>query len=150
MRAPDKALLALCLVCGALFGLRNSDAKTLQRASAELDAPASTGGLLQRPSMQGTTGASFLCRGTCTTVSAWPTTPNPGEWLKALGQTKAKGGVGERPDAPALIWFEGRWLILWGERSDRLEVVLEHQGAGVWPRSRFKLLYGSPWWGPLK
>ena len=150
MRASDKALLALCLVCGAVFGLRNSDAKTLYRASSTLDAPADTNGLLQRPSMQGTTGASFLCREKCTTVPAWPTAVSPDGWLKALGQTKARRGVGERPDAPALIRFGDRWLILWGERSDRLEVILEHQGAGVWPRDRFDALYGSPWWGPLK
>ena len=150
MRAPDKALLALCLVCGAVFGLRNSDAKTLHHASSNLGVPAHTDGLLQRPSMQGTTGASFLCREKCTTVSAWPTTENPDGWLESLGQTNAKRGVGARPDAPALIRFEGRWIILWGERSDRLEVVLEHQGAGVWPRDRFDALHGSPWWGPLK
>ena len=48
---------------------------------------------------------------------------------------RALNGVGERPDAPALVRHDGQWIILWGERSDRLEVVLEGQGAGVWPRS---------------
>ena len=56
-------------------------------------------------------------------------------WLRRLGQTGAQRGVGERPDAPALVRHDGQWFILWGERSDRLEVVLEGQGAGVWPRS---------------
>ena len=62
----------------------------------------------------------------------------------------SKKGIGDRPDAPALIRYDGRWMILWGERSDRLEVVVENQGAGVWPRKRFKALYGSSWWGPLR
>ena len=83
-------------------------------------------------------------------MSPWPNSSDPSSWLQELGQSQAKQGIGDRPDAPALIQHEDRWVILWGERSDRLEVVVENQGAGVWPRKRFKSLYGSSWWGPLR
>ncbi len=83
-------------------------------------------------------------------MPAWPSTDDPTNWLKQLGQHGAQPGVGERPDVPALIRSDAGWVILWGERSDRLEVVLERRGAGVWPRQRFDTLYGLPWWGPLR
>ena len=150
MRASDLALFALCLICGVLFGLRNGDARTLFQAEPGLEAPKWHKGLLQRKPMQKTTGASFLCRAECSALTAWPSGSEPDAWLQALGQVNAKKGIGDRPDAPALIRYDGRWVILWGERSDRLEVVIENQGAGVWPRERFKALYGSSWWGPLR
>jgi len=150
MRAPDLAALLLCAVCGALFWLRNSDARTNFNAAPGLEAPRSIDGLLQREPMQKTTGASFLCRGECASLSPWPKGSKPESWLRQLGQSTAKKGVGERPDAPALVRFDKRWVILWGERSDRLEVVVEGLGAGVWPRHRFKALYNSAWWGPLR
>ena len=150
IRAQDLAVLLLCAVCGALFWLRNSDARSNLNAAPGLEAPSWSDGLLQREPMQKTTGASFLCRGDCSSVSPWPSDSNPSSWLQELGQNRAKAGIGDRPDAPSLVRFDGRWVILWGERSDRLEVVVENQGAGVWPREHFKSLYGSPWWGPLR
>ena len=150
MRAPDLAALLLCVVCGGLFLLRNSDARTSFDAAPGLEAPRSIDGLLQREPMQKTTGSLFLCRGECASTSPWPSDSDPSSWLQELGQNQAKEGIGDRPDAPSLIRFDGRWIILWGERSDRLEVIVENQGAGVWPRQRFESLYGSPWWGPLR
>ena len=149
-RALDIGIMTLCLVCGAIFLLRNAEAKTLFPASSSLVAPTWTQGLLQRPEMMQTTGAVFLCPTHCKAANDWPTTSDPTEWLKSVDQGAAKSGAGDRPDAPSLIHHEGRWIILWGERSDRLEVVVQGQGAGVWPRSRFEELYGAAWWGPLK
>ena len=150
IRARDIALLAICLICGAIFAFRNSDARTLFAAAPGLEAPVWSDGLLQSEAMKKTTGASFLCRGECGSISPWPKGSKPESWLRQLGQSTAKKGVGERPDAPALVRFDKRWVILWGERSDRLEVVVEGLGAGVWPRHRFKALYNSAWWGPLQ
>ncbi len=150
MRPSDFTVLVLCLVCGILFALRNGDVRTNFSAAPGLEAPRLVDGLLQRESMQKTIGSSFLCRTECASVSPWPVESDPRSWLDEIGQAHAKQGIGDRPDAPALIRFEGRWMILWGERSDRLEVVVENQGAGVWPRERYTSLYGLPWWGPLR
>ena len=149
-RALDIGIMALCLVCGVIFILRNAEAKTLFPASSSLEAPTWNEGLLQRPDMEQTTGAAFLCRHDCRSTTDWPTTSDPVQWLRSVNQHLASAGAGDRPDAPSLIRHEGRWIILWGERSDRLEVVVQGQGAGVWPRSRFAQLYGATWWGPLK
>ena len=149
-RVDERLLVALCLMCGVVFGVRNVGAAKRHPVPGQLEAPMQVDGLLQRDAMRRTTGASFLCRGACAGVPAWPGESDPGPWLRRLGQTGAQRGVGERPDAPALVRHDGQWIILWGERSDRLEVVLEAQGAGVWPRARFRLLYGSAWWGPLR
>ena len=149
-RALDIGLLVLCLVCGGIFLLRNAEAKTLFPASSSLEAPTWSDGLLQRDEMKRTTGGDFLCRADCSEVRDWPGGADAEAWFQSIGQGKITRGVGDRPDAPALIFHEGRWVVLWGERSDRLEVVVQGRGAGVWPRAKYKELYGSPWWGPLK
>jgi hypothetical protein len=109
------------------------------------------GDLFQSDYLSTSDGANFLCRVTsCAASPRWPQGDDPISWLEGLGQKGVPAGRGARPDAPALIHSPQGWIILWGERSDRLEVVIEGRGAGVWPPQRFAGLYGQPWWGPLR
>ena len=149
-RAAQRALVALCLICGAVFLWHNHGALALRPAS-DLKPPTWQDGLLQSEHLRALDGARFLCRlDSCAPSAPWPSSEDPSSWLEGLGQKGVAVGLGERPDAPALIRSEEGWVILWGERSDRLEVVVQGRGAGVWPRRRFGDLYKLPWWGPLR
>jgi len=149
-RAAQRLLVALCLICGVIFLLRNHDARALHPA-ADLAPPVWQEGLLQSEHLRSLDGARFLCRrDRCDENAPWPTSNDPSSWLEGLGQKGVGAGLGQRPDAPALIRSENGWIILWGERSDRLEVVVQGRGAGVWPRRRLGGLYELPWWGPLR
>lgn len=144
-------LLGLALLCAALLLLRNHDALRLRDASPELRAPVWKNGLLQRSGLDSLSGSEFLCRGgSCSDAESWPVGENAEKWLTSIAQLGVKRGLGKRPGAPALIYTAEGWMILWAERGDRLEVVLQGRGAGVWPRSAFAGLYGLPWWGPLR
>jgi hypothetical protein len=144
-------ILVFGLLCGAVFGWNHLGAMSLNAVEGRLEAPLWRSGLLQRPGLERVSGSGFLCRlEDCSATPDWPVSDAPEAWLKALGHDRAKRGRGARPDAPALVRTPEGWVVLWGERSDRLEVVLEGRGAGVWPRSRFRSLYDLPWWGPLR
>jgi hypothetical protein len=144
-------MLGLALLCAALLLLRNHDALHLRDASSELRAPVWKNGLLQRSGLDSLSAAEFLCRrDSCSDLEPWPAGDEPQNWLLSMAQLDVKKGLGERPDAPALIHTAEGWMVLWAERGDRLEVLLQGRGAGVLPRSAFKGLYGLPWWGPLR
>ena len=77
-RVDERLLVALCLLCGVVFGVRNVGAAKQHPVPGQLEAPMQVDGLLQRDAMRRTTGASFLCRSACAGVPAWPGESDPG------------------------------------------------------------------------
>ena len=144
-------ILGIGGLCAALLGLRNGGGLAYRAAGDALQPPQWREGLLARSEQAAETGARFLCRrGACGGQAAWPEGEDPSGWLAALGQNQAHAQTHRSLRAPALIRLAGRWVILWTESGDRLEVVIEGRGSGVWPVSRFAELRRAPWWGPLQ
>jgi hypothetical protein len=147
----SRRILAIGLLCGALLALRNAGGLAFLPAGSDMAAPVWRDGLLARPAQAAQTGAAFLCRrASCAEVPAWPASDDPSAWLSALGQERAHRQDKRSVRAPSLLRVGPRWVILWTESGDRLEVLIEGRGSGVWPVARFAELRRLPWWGPLR
>ena len=144
-------LWGLCLLCALIFGLRNLAEARDHDLDRRFKAPVLRGDLLQRPGLEGVDGRSFLCRREgCDDQTPWPAGDDPLPWLKALGHQDASPGRGRLPSAPALVRSPEGWLVLWSERPERLEVIVQGRGAGVWPRAKFEAMGGWSWWKGLR
>ncbi len=150
MKVP-KIFIPFCLVCGLVVGAKNFAALERREAGPDLPPPQWSDGLLQRPDQRALQGAELLCfERSCGDVSPWPVGDDPSDWLQSLGFSHARQGQRELPQAPALIRHPDGWMLLITEASDRLEVVLEKRGGGLWRPERWASLRGLPWWGPLR
>lgn len=147
MKQP-KIFIPFCLLCGLLLGWQNFAGLNLRDAGSELAAPRWTNGFLQRPDQADDQARDLLCLDrVCADGSPWPEGEDPASWLKSLGYEHAQKGKRSLPQAPALVRHPEGWLLLITEASDRLEVLTERGGSGVWPPGRWTELEGLAWWG---